>query len=502
MKQHKVRVYPSKEHLAREDQLAWKLASVATDPVAVEPAVVDMIINRVIDNASVAIASVNRHPVVSAREMALAHPRDGGATVFGLPASTRVCAEWAAWANGTAVRELDFHDTFLAADYSHPGDNIPPILAVAQQKGRSGADVIRGIAAAYEIQVNLVKGICLHEHKIDHIAHIGPSAAGGVGALMSLPTEIVYQAIQQGLHTTVSTRQSRKGEISSWKAYAPAYAAKNAIEAVDRCMRGEGAPSPIYEGEDSVIAWILSGPTAEYFVPLPEKGEAKRAILDTYTKEHSAEYQSQALIDLAFRMGKQIKDFDKVKSIVLHTSHHTHYVIGTGANDPQKMDPKASRETLDHSIMYIFAVALQDGEWHHVRSYAPERAARPDTVRLWHKISTVEDKEWTRRYHSHDPAEKAFGARVVITMEDGSVLEDEMAVANAHPLGARPFTRPNYVQKFRTLTEDILAASEIERFLDLVQSLPDLKAKDLEAINPVLPEGKLLSPVRDEKGIF
>ena len=502
MKQHKVRVYPSKEHLAREDQLAWKLASVATDPVAVEPAVVDMIINRVIDNASVAIASVNRHPVVSAREMALAHPRDGGATVFGLPASTRVCAEWAAWANGTAVRELDFHDTFLAADYSHPGDNIPPILAVAQQKGRSGADVIRGIAAAYEIQVNLVKGICLHEHKIDHIAHIGPSAAGGVGALMGLPTEIVYQAIQQGLHTTVSTRQSRKGEISSWKAYAPAYAAKNAIEAVDRCMRGEGAPSPIYEGEDSVIAWILSGPTAEYFVPLPEKGEAKRAILDTYTKEHSAEYQSQALIDLAFRMGKQIKDFDKVKSIVLHTSHHTHYVIGTGANDPQKMDPKASRETLDHSIMYIFAVALQDGEWHHVRSYAPERAARPDTVRLWHKISTVEDKEWTRRYHSHDPAEKAFGARVVITMEDGSVLEDEMAVANAHPLGARPFTRPNYVQKFRTLTEDILAASEIERFLDLVQNLPDLKAKDLEAINPVLPEGKLLSPVRDEKGIF
>lgn len=502
MKQHKVRVYPSKEHLAREDQLAWKLASVATDPVAVEPEVVDMIINRIIDNASVGIAAINRHPVVSAREMALAHPRNGGATVFGLPASTRVCAEWAAWANGTAVRELDFHDTFLAADYSHPGDNIPPVLAVAQQKGKSGADVIRGIAAAYEIQVNLVKGICLHEHKIDHIAHIGPSAAGGVGALMGLPTEIVYQAIQQGLHTTVSTRQSRKGEISSWKAYAPAYAAKNAIEAVDRCMRGEGAPSPIYEGEDSVIAWILSGPTAEYFVPLPEKGEAKRAILDTYTKEHSAEYQSQALIDLAFRMGKQIKDFDKVKSIVLHTSHHTHYVIGTGANDPQKMDPKASRETLDHSIMYIFAVALQDGEWHHVRSYAPERAARPDTVRLWHKVSTVEDKEWTRRYHSHDPNEKAFGARVVITLEDGSVLEDEMAVANAHPLGARPFTRPNYVQKFRTLTEDILAASEIERFLDLVQNLPDLKAKDLEALNPVLPEGRLLSPVRDEKGIF
>jgi hypothetical protein len=55
--------------------------------------------------------------------------------------------EWAAWANGVAVRELDFHDTFLAAYYSDPGDNIPPVLAVAQHTGRSGTDLARGIAA-------------------------------------------------------------------------------------------------------------------------------------------------------------------------------------------------------------------------------------------------------------------------------------------------------------------------------------------------------------------
>src|SRR5690554_4208445 len=176
-----------------------------------------------------------------------------------------------------------------------------------------------------------------------------------------------------------------------------------AIEAVDRTMRGEGAPSPAYEGEDGFIAWLLSGPEARYQVPLPEPGEPKRAILSTYTKEHSAEYQSQALIDLARRMRTKVPDLARVKEIVIRTSHHTHNVIGTGANDPQKMDPKSSRETLDHSIMYIFAVALQDGGWHHERSYAPERAARPDTVALWHRIRTVEDPEWTRRYHSPDP---------------------------------------------------------------------------------------------------
>ena len=491
---HQVRAHPSTDQLPREDQLAWKIAKVATDHVGVEPLVADMIINRIIDNAAVALAAINRAPVQSARAMALAHERKGGASLFGLGADALVSAEWAAWANGTAVRELDFHDTFLAADYSHPGDNIPAILAVAQQCGRDGADVLRAIATGYEIQVNLVKGICLHAHKIDHIAHLGPSVAAALGTLLKLDTPTVYQAVQQALHVSVSTRQSRKGEISSWKAFAPAHAAKLAIEAVDRAMRGEGAPSPIYEGEDSVLSYILDGRTArdkgadpygpQYCVPLPDAGEPKRAILDTYTKEHSAEYQSQALIDLAFKMRTQISDMGEVKSIVLHTSHHTHYVIGTGAGDPQKMDPKASRETLDHSIMYIFAVALQDGVWHHVNSYAPARAQRPDTVALWHKISTLEDPAWTKRYHSADPSEKAFGARVVVTMKDGSVLEDELALANAHPDGARPFARAQYINKFNVLTDGILSNDARTAFLDLVQSLPELSSGELLHLNP------------------
>lgn len=479
MKQHTVRTYKSADKLQRAEQLAWKIAEVAADPVAVEPAVAEMIGNRIIDNAAVAAASLARRPVASARLQAEAHPFRPGATVFGLNKAERVSPEWAAWANGVAVRELDFHDTFLAADYSHPGDNIPPILAVAQHVGASGADLLRGLATGYEIQVDLVKGICLHEHKIDHIAHLGPSAAAGIGTLLNLPIETIYQAVQQALHVTTTTRQSRKGEISSWKAYAPAFAGKMAVEAVDRVMRGEGAPSPAWEGEDGFIAWLLSGPKAEYLVPLPEKGEPKRAILDTYTKEHSAEYQSQALIDLARRLGPKIGDLSKVESIVIHTSHHTHYVIGTGANDPQKMDPKASRETLDHSIMYIFAVALEDGGWHHEKSYAPERANRAGTVALWRKISTVEDPQWTRRYHSHDPKEKAFGGRVVVTLKGGSTISDELAVADAHPLGERPFKRSDYVKKFRTLSEGVIAAAEQDRFVAAVERLPSLKAGEL-----------------------
>jgi len=268
-----------------------------------------------------------------------------------------------------------------------------------------------------------------------------------------------------------------------------------AVESVDRAIRGQTSPTPIYEGEDGVIAWLLDGPTAAYQVPLPERGESRVAILDSYTKEHSAEYQAQAWIDLARKLHREYpalrepQGAQDIVRAVLHTSHHTHFVIGSGANDPQKYDPSASRETLDHSIPYIFTVALQDGEWHHERSYAPERAARPDTVELWNKVTTEEDAEWTRRYHSIDPAEKAFGGRVEIELADGTRIVDEIAVADAHPLGARPFAREQYIAKFRTLAEGVLADTEVERFLALAQRLPELSAIELGGltVNAALP---------------
>jgi 2-methylcitrate dehydratase len=500
LKYYNIKTYPSKYKLKKKNQLAWKIAEIANDNAKLNKRAIEMAINRIIDNASVAIASLNRKSVVSSREMALCHPKKNGATLFGINSKLKFNCEWAAWSNSTAVRELDFHDTFLAADYSHPGDNIPPLIAVAQQKKKNGLDLLRGIITAYEIQVNLVKGICLHKHKIDHIAHLGPSVAAGIGSMLKLNTEIIYQAIQQVLHTTISTRQSRKGEISSWKAYAPAHAGKLAIEAVDRAMRGEGAPSPIYEGEDSVIARILGGKKALYKVPLPRRNEEKKSILETYTKEYSAEYQAQALIDIAKKLNKKINNLNKIKKIDIYTSHHTHYVIGTGANDPQKMDPNASRETLDHSIMYIFAVALEDGNWHHVNSYTKSRAKRKSTIKIWRSIKTHEDKKWTKKYHNPNPKNKSFGAKVIITLKNGRKIIESLNRADAHPYGARPFKRNDYINKFIILTKNIISKKESERFLNNVQKTKKLKPGQLyklniEVKNSILKRNK-------KKGIF
>src|SRR5699024_512481 len=130
----------------------------------------------------------------------------------------------------------------------------------------------------------------------------------------------------------------------------------------------------------------------------------------------------------------------------------------------------------------------------------PERANRPETIELWHKISTVEDPEWTRRYHSTDPAEKAFGAKAVITFKDGSVVEDELAVADAHPLGARPFAREQYIEKFRTLCEGVVSPEEQDRFLAAVQDLENLT--DLAELNIELDADVLAQAPTVGEGLF
>jgi 2-methylcitrate dehydratase len=497
---HTVTVHPAASRLPREAQLAWKLASLATMP-AIDADTASLVAARVIDNSAVALAAINRAPVAVARAMALANPRAGGATLIGLPAGVTVGAEWGAWANATAVRELDFHDTFLAADYAHPGDSIAPLLAVAQQTGRGGAALARAIAIAYEVHVALVKSISLHQFKKDHVAHLCPASVVGIGSLLGLPVPVVFQAVNQAVHLAFSTRQSRKGEISSWKAFVPGFSGKLAIEAVDRAMRGEGAPSPIYEGEDSVIAWMLGGKDASYTVTLPGPGETPRAIHETYTKAHSAEYQAQAFIDLALALRRDVA-LAEIAEIVVATSHHTHAVIGSGAGDPQKYDPDSSRETLDHSLPYILAVALEDGEWHHERSYTDERRHRPSTVALWRKISTVEDKAWTQRYHAADPSQRAFGGVLRVTMRDGRVIEAEKSVADAHPNGARPWIMPDYIAKFRGLTAELVAPAEADRFLTAAQRLVDLSPADIRTLNPVMPDGTVKPASSTGEGIL
>jgi len=458
-----------------------------------------MVTCRVIDNAGVALAAINRKPVATARAMALAHPRAAGATLFGLPPTVRVHAQWAAWANATAVRELDFHD--CCAPAAHPGDNIASLIAVAQQMGCDGAALVRAIAVAYEIQVALVRGIPLAPTQKEQTGHLCPATVAGLGALLGLSVPTIYQALNQAVLIAHSPRQTRKGDMTSWKAFVPGYSGKLAIEAVDRAMRGETSPSPVYEGESGVIAYMLDGPEACYTVSLPEPGQPLRAILGTFTKAYAAVNHAQAFIDLAFDLRQQV-DLSRVSDVVIHTNSAVHHIVGSGANDSEKYNPDASRETRDHSLSYIVAVALEDGRFHHEHSYTSERAHRPTTIDLWHKVRSVIDPAWEALYRQARRERPALGGRLELHLDDGRVIAGEKAVADAHTHGAHPMDRTGYREKFRTLASPVLEPGVLEAFLTLAHDLPSAPPEALGWLNPALPAGTVQPDQPDGSGIF
>ena len=150
--------------------------------------------------------------------------------------------------------------------------------------------------------------------------------------------------------------------------------------------------------------------------------------------------------------------------------------------------------------MYIFAVALEDADWHHVKSYSKSRAKRKSTIKIWQNIKTHEDKKWTKKYHHPDPKKKSFGAKVVVTLNNGKKISEMLERADAHPYGARPFKRENYINKFLTLTQGILDKKESNRFLKTVQNLRNLKSGHLHKLNIEVRKSKLKQ--NNKKGIF
>jgi 2-methylcitrate dehydratase len=503
MKTHIVKAEKRSGGLKKEDQLAWKIALLAarTKDSDLPAETVDMVKNRIIDNAAIALAAVNEHAVVVARDKALAARGAGKATLYGLLQKETFGPREAAFVNAVAVRFRDQDDTYLAAEYSHPDDNISPILAVAQQRGVSGKDMIRGIAVAYEVHVALVgtgsgTGICLHRHKVDHMTHIAAASAAGIGAMLKMPVEQVYHAVNFAVHNSISSRQSRKGDIGAQKEFVPGFSAEISIDAVNAAMHGLKGPNPVYEGEDSIIRRFLDGrndPNASYKVALTEPGKDKlRNIMMTYPKEHAFEYQGQAIIDMALELaGKMPKkkngtvDWSQIKNILLVTSHHTDHVIGTGANDPQKIDPDSPRGTLDHSIMFAIARSMQLGRWDE-NVYDIKKGEKEELRQAMAKIRTQQDAEWERRYHSTDPKEQSFGGTLIVTLANGKVVKDEKSCANAHPFGKTPWKRPHYIRKLENLTKGLISDVERKRFLKAVDGLEKASAAQLAGLTPRL----------------
>ena len=398
---------------------------------------------RILDSVGVAMAGFDEDAATAARAYAATLPDPGGATLWGT--ANRSNAEAAGFANGVAVRCLDFNDTYLSKEPLHPSDSIPALVALAERYRQGGRELIAAIATAYEVSVTLCDAASLRAHGWDHVNYVGIGVACGAGAMLGLSPERIEHAIAIAAIPHAAMRRTRAGELSMWKGAAAANAARNAVFAVQLARAGMTGPDRPFEGEMGFFEQLLGGETFDdddVLWRLETKAPPTR-ILDTYVKYWPVEYHAQSAVDAALQFPADVVgDPEQIASIEIETFQTAYDII---VKDPEKWDPK-TRETADHSLPYIVVAALLDGEVTR-RTFDLERIRDPRTLdMLKNRVSVREELELTAGYPEGIPN------RITVRTVGGDKRVREVT----HPRGhaRNPMSDEEIVAKYRANVEE------------------------------------------------
>jgi 2-methylcitrate dehydratase len=433
---------------------------------------------RLVDSLGCAIAAMDSPPARIARSLAADSTSTLSASVIGLDRPTTL--ELAAFAHTVMLRYLDCNDTYFTArgGGGHPSDLIGTALAVGEAVGACGYDVLRSIVLGYEVNGALASGVWLRERGWDQGLNVIAAAAMMAGDLLGLTRSQLGHALALAVTPHVPVRQTRIGHLSMWKGSATAGAVRNGVFAALLAARGMTGPPEPYVGRSGI--WELV--TGEFELTLPLHSD--RAIVqDTSIKMYPAEFNSQAAIDLAVGLHADT-DVGAIDALEISTYWLAWHEIGM---DAAKWDPQ-NRETADHSLPYLVAVALTDG-FVDARSCAPQRLADPALRALLPRITVVERPEFTERF----PAE--FNVEFRMTMRDGSTVVRHATVPHGHP--SDPASDEELAAKFDAMTAE-RPASQLETCAavrDRAAGLVD--AKDLSELAGML---RSLTPEPDANG--
>lgn len=399
--------------------------------------VVHEVKRRVIDSLGCALGAWHADPCVSARRVASTFAAERGATLLGT--AHRAPADWAAFANGCLVRYLDYNDTYLSKEPAHPSDNIPAALAVAEAEGASGRELIVAIALAYEIQCRLCDTSSIRARGWDHVTYGAFSSAVAAGRLMALDAERLRHAIGIAGVASAALRQSRVGELSHWKGCAFANAARHGVFAALLARAGITGPSPIFEGEKG-FEKLVSGPLEDVRLSKDDF-----MIVKTSIKFWPAEYHSQSAIEAALKLRTQIKDIAEVESVRIESHGAAVDIIGS---EPEKWHP-TTRETADHSLPYLVAASLADGEITE-RQFTPERLADRTLLDLVQRVEVHRHAELSAAYPG------AVGNIVTVRLRNGRTLSERVDYPRGH--ARNPLTDAEVEAKFHSVADPVLGA--------------------------------------------
>jgi 2-methylcitrate dehydratase len=416
----------------RERPLADRLAAYAHGLryEDLDAATIERVKTHVIDTIGCGIGALGERPVRICREVALSVA--GPATIIGT--DRRTTADLAAFANGAAARYLDFNDTYVGRFAVHPSDSIAACLAVAEAERASARELITAIVIAYEVNCRLVDALDIAARGWDPPVLGLPAVALAVGRLMKLGPEQLTHAVSLAVNDHIPLAQTRVGALSDWKGIAVAEAGRNAVFAAMLARAGLSGPTPIFEGRSGFFQQV-SGP-ADVDVEAFGRGGVRFRIHQCSLKPYPAVIYTQTAIVAAIEVAKEVGSLDRISAIEIATTRRGYQRTGS---EPEKWAPR-TRETADHSLPYIAARAMFDGDITD-ESFAPPKFRDPAVLAFMQKIKVAEDPALTARTGGAVPT------RVTAILSDGQRIAREVDHAPGFP--GRPMTRADVDRKFQ-----------------------------------------------------
>ncbi len=401
--------------------------------------------------------------------MASAFSAGRGATLLGT--RHRAPPDWAAFANGCLVRYLDYNDTYLSKEPAHPSDNIPAALAIAEAEQADGRELTLAIALAYEVQCRLCDAASLRARGWDHVTYGAFSSALAAARLMRLETARTRHAVNIAGVASAALRQSRVGELSHWKGCAFANAARHGIFAALLAREGMTGPAPIFEGDMGFEKLLTGVPLRVRVENWGNRSNGDFMILRTSIKFWPAEYHAQSAIEAALKLRPQIGEPAQIESVRIESHGAAVDIIGS---EPEKWRP-THRETADHSLPYLVAVTLADGELTE-RQFTAERLADPVLSALVQRVKVERHEELSARYP------EATGNIVTVRLRGGRALSERVDYPRGH--ARNPLTDAEVETKFHALADPRLGRKRADAVLEWLWRLGE--ARDAAALMPLV----------------
>ncbi len=395
-----------------------------------DAATIERVKTHVIDTIGCGIGAFDERPVGICRNVALAV--GGNATIIGT--DRRTTPDLASFANGAAFRYFDFNDTYTGRFSVHPSDHIAACLAVAEAERASAQDLITAVVIAYEVNCRLVDALDITTRGWDPPVMSLPAVALAAGKLMKLSPGQLTQAVNLAVNDHIPMAQTRVQTLSDWKGFADAEAARNAVFAATLARGGLTGPAPIFEGQSGFFQQV-SGPAKVDPETFGRSGVPFR-ILHCAIKAYPAVIYTQTAIVAGIEVAKEVGSLDRIAAIEIATTSRGYQRTGS---EPEKWSPR-TRETADHSLPYITARAMFDGDITN-ESFAPAMFGDPRILAFMQKIKVSEDAVLTARIGAAVPT------RVTAILSDGQRISREVDYAPG--FAERPMTRAEVERKFR-----------------------------------------------------